>query len=155
MTHLNSLLNQLETKIIFCEASNPEISKGNVAWHIEHCLLTINGVTNFLVHSNPKNYTWSFSLIRILVLFRKKIPRGRAKAPKIVLPEGNLTTDSLQKHLFLTRNAIQQLATVSKEHYFKHPYFGNLKLEQTIDFLEVHTQHHLAIMEDILKKTGN
>ena len=152
MTHLNSLLDQLETKIAVCETSNPEISQGNVAWHIEHCLLTLDGVTKFLIQSNPKDYTWKFNLLRVVVLFRKKIPRGRAKAPKIVQPQENLNQESLLNHISQTRNAIKGLASVSKNHYFKHPYFGNLKLEQTIDFLKIHTQHHLAIMDDILKK---
>jgi hypothetical protein len=152
MTHLNTLLDQLETKIPFCDTSNPEISQGNVAWHIEHCLLTLDGVTQFLVQSDPKNYSWSFNLIRILVLFRKKIPRGRAKAPKIVQPQENLNQESLLNHISQTRNTIKELDSVSKNHYFKHPYFGNLKLEQTMNFLEIHTQHHLAIMDDILKK---
>ncbi len=150
MNHFNSLLNQLESKIPFLESSNPEISRANVGWHIEHCLLTLNGVTNFVVQSNPKEYKWTFNFIRIVVMFRKKIPRGRAKAPRLVLPEGNLTQESLSTHVSLTRNAIKKLGLLSKDHYFKHPYFGNLKLEQTIEFLEVHTQHHLKIIEDII-----
>lgn len=152
MTHLNTLLDQLETKIPFCDTSNPAVSKGNVGWHIEHCLLTLNGVTQFLVQSDPKNYSWSFNWIRIIVFLRKKIPRGRAKAPKIVQPQENLSQEGLLNHISITRNAIKELASVSKNHYFKHPYFGNLKLEQTMNFLEIHTQHHLSIMDDILKK---
>jgi len=150
MTHLNTLLNQLETKIPFLETSNPKISRANVGWHIEHCLLTLNGVTKNLLQSNPKDYKWTFNFIRTIVMFRKKIPRGRAKAPKLVLPEGNLTPESLQTHISLTRNKVKERLLLSKDHYFKHPYFGNLKLEQTIEFLEVHTQHHLKIIEDII-----
>lgn len=152
MTNLNALFDQLESKIPFYETSNPDVSKGSVGWHIEHCLLTLNGVTKFLVQSDPKNYSWSFNLIRILVLFRKKIPRGRAKAPKIVQPQENLNQEGLLNHLSLTRNAIKELDSVSKNNYFKHPYFGNLKLDQTLNFLEIHTQHHLAIVDDILNK---
>lgn len=151
MKYLDTLLDRLESKIPFLETTNQEISRTNVGWHIEHCLLTISGVTNFLVQSNPKDYKWNFSLIRILVLFRKKIPRGRAKAPKLVIPDDNLTQESLQTHVSRTRNAIKELGLLSKDHYFKHPYFGNLKLEQTICFLEIHTQHHLSIIDDIEK----
>lgn len=150
MTHLDSLLNQLESKIPFCDTSNPKISRANVGWHIEHCLLTLNGVTKNLMQSNPKDYKWTFSFIRTVVMFRKKIPRGRAKAPKLVLPEGNLTQESLQTHVSLTRNKVKELLLLSKDNYFEHPYFGKLKLKQTIEFLEVHTQHHLKIIEDII-----
>jgi hypothetical protein len=150
MTHLNSLLKQLESKIPFLETSSPEISRANVGWHIEHCLLTLNGVTKKLIQSNPIDYKWTLNLIRTVILFRKKIPRGRAKAPKLVLPENNLTKESLENHVSLTRNTIQELSLLSKDHYFEHPYFGKLKLKKTIDFLEVHTQHHLKIIEDII-----
>jgi hypothetical protein len=39
---------------------------------------------------------------------------------------------------------------VSKDHFFEHPYFGKLKLKETIRFLEIHTTHHLSIIEDIV-----
>lgn len=151
MTLLNSLLDELETKIDFGEVTKPEVSKSNVAWHIEHCLLTINGITHHLAQSDPKNYSWGFNFLRTIIFFRKKIPRGRAKAPKVVQPKENITKESLKEHLLLSRLSIQKLANLPKNHYFKHPYFGNLKVEQTICFLEIHTQHHLTIIEDILK----
>lgn len=130
MTHLESLLDQLESKIPLLETSNLEISRATVGWHIEHCLLTLNGVSNFLIQSNPKDYKWTFNLIRTIVLFRKKIPRGRAKAPKLVLPQDNITKESLQSHLANTRNKIKELALLSKDAYFEHPYFGKLKLKK-------------------------
>jgi hypothetical protein len=147
---INNLLNQLEAKISNRENLKIEISKGNVAWHIEHSLLTINLIINALIQSNPKNYKWKFSFIRMVVLLMKKIPRGKVKSPKVVLPEENISNDSLVKHLLLTKDSIMKLESLSKDKYFTHPYFGDLKLNQTIVFLEIHTQHHLEIIEDII-----
>jgi hypothetical protein len=79
MNKINNLLNQLEAKISNGENLNPAISKGSVAWHIEHSLLTINLIINALIQSNPKNFKWKFSFIRMVVLLTKKIPRGFAK----------------------------------------------------------------------------
>jgi hypothetical protein len=42
------------------------------------------------------------------------------------------------------------LELVSRDHFFEHPYFGKLKLKETIRFLEIHTQHHLDIIRDII-----
>ena len=98
MNKINNLLNQLEAKISNGENLNLVISKGNVAWHIEHSLLTINLIINALIQSNPKNYKWKFSFIRMVVLLMKKIPRGKAKSPKVVLPQENISNDSLIKH---------------------------------------------------------
>ena len=35
----------------------------------------------------------------MVVLLMKKIPRGKVKSPKVVLPEENISNDSLVKHL--------------------------------------------------------
>ena len=150
MNKINNLLNQLEAKISNGENLNPVISKGSVAWHIEHSLLTINLIINALIQSNPKNYKWKFSFIRMVVLLMKKIPRGKAKSPKVVLPHENISNESLVRHLLLTKDSIMNLESLSKDKYFTHPYFGDLKLNQTIRFLEIHTQHHLEIIEDII-----
>ena len=150
MNKINNLLNQLEAKISNGENLNLAISKGNVAWHIEHSLLTINLIVNALIQSNPKNYKWKFSFIRMVVLSMKRIPRGKAKSPKIVLPQENISNDSLIKHLLLTKESVMKLETQSKDKYFTHPYVGDLKLNQTIVFLEIHTNHHLEIIEDII-----
>lgn len=151
--HLLSLLNKLETKIVQGEKLNQEISKSNVAWHIEHSLLTINGVIGVLFASNPKEYSWGFNLLRMVVLTIKKIPRGRGKAPKVVMPQQAIDAQHLQKHVATTRNKIASLTFISNDRFFEHPYLGKLKLKQTISFLEIHTEHHLEIIEDITNRS--
>ena len=81
----------------------------------------------------------------------KKIPRGKAKSPEVVLPKGIIDNNSLLTHISVTRNKINELKTLPKDRYFEHPFFGKLKLKQTINFLEIHTKHHLDIIEDIKK----
>lgn len=151
MMNLEKLLDHFESRIPLFEKENLAISKSNVGWHIEHSLLTLNGVTKFLTHSNPKDYKWKFNFIRILVLKRGKIPRGKAKAPKVVVPNITIDESSLQTHITQTRNSILELETISKDHYFEHPFFGKIKRNDTIRFLEIHTNHHLKIIEDIIK----
>ena len=150
ITKLEKLIQLLETKIQVFDKFNQEVSQSNVAWHIEHSLLTINGITDFLVQSNPNNYKWKFKFIRIVVMTMKKIPRGRGKSPKVVQPKDNLSKEHLLNHLLLTKNKIKELEHLSKDNYFEHPFFGKLKSKQTLDFLEIHTKHHLEIIEDIV-----
>ena len=152
MNRLDKLLTQLETKIPFYETAKIEVSTGTVGWHIEHSLLTLNGITDFLIESNPEDYKWKFNFVRIIVLSMKKIPRGRAKSPEIVQPKDNINKTHLEIHLSKTRNNIKKLEHLSRKKYFEHPFFGKLKLQQTINFLEIHTNHHLEIIEDIIKK---
>jgi hypothetical protein len=101
--------------------------------------------------SNPADYTWSFKLSRIVVFTMNKIPRGRAKAPKVVVPK-TYDEQTLLEHLKIVTLKIQGLENMSSDKYFDHPYFGNLRLNKTIKFLEIHTKHHLEIINDILKK---
>ena len=152
MNKLDILLNQLETKIPHHEKLNQKASHASIGWHIEHSLLTLNGITDFLIKSNPNDYKWKFNFIRIVVLTMGKIPRGRAKSPEVVQPKENIDKNSLLIHIIETRNKINELKTLSKDRYFEHPFFGKLKLQQTINFLEIHTKHHLDIIEDIINK---
>ncbi|MEO5947550.1 MAG: DUF1569 domain-containing protein [Chitinophagaceae bacterium] len=143
-------MNELETKISKHDILSQEISKSNVGWHIEHALLTINNVIENVKKSNSLNYKWSFKLPRLLVFSMKKIPRGRAKSPEIVVPK---TYDemTLKEHLQSAKSKIQDLKDISSNKYFDHPLFGNLKLAKTKKFLEIHTNHHLEIINHILK----
>jgi hypothetical protein len=151
MHKLLKQIKELESKIPNQEDYNPEISKSNVGWHIEHILLTNKMILEAVEKSNPADYTWSFKLSRIVVFTMNKIPRGRAKAPKVVVPK-TYDEQTLLEHLKIVTLKIQGLENMSSDKYFDHPYFGNLRLNKTIKFLEIHTKHHLEIINDIKKK---
>lgn len=150
MKKINKLLDHLETRIPFSDIINQDVSQATVGWHIEHSLLTINRMVDFIVQSNPKDYQWKFSLIRALVLTTKRIPRGRANAPEAVQPEGNIVKDNLKNHLVNTRSKIEKLESLSKNNYLEHPMFGKLSLRQSKIFIQIHTHHHLKIINDII-----
>jgi hypothetical protein len=152
--NLATLLDQLEDYIPKSEFVDLQVSQSTVGWQIEHSLLTINEIIAAIQNSNPKEYSWQFSFMKWIILATKKIPRGKAKAPKVVVPKEGVTIANLEQHLAKARDAIKALEFVSKNHFFKHPYFGNLKKKQTILFLEIHTQHHLKIILDIVSNTN-
>jgi hypothetical protein len=150
MKNLETLLDQFESRIPLFAKENSEISKSNVGWHIEHSLLTIIGVTKVVLRSNPINYKWKFKLSRILIFTLGKILRGKAKAPDVVVPKNEITETQLLSNIELTKKIILELKSISNDHYFDHPYLGKLKKKETIRFLEIHTNHHLKIIEDII-----
>ena len=151
MNKLQEYLNELETTISHQETFKIEISKSNVGWHIEHILLTITKILDEVHKSKPEKYKWSFKLPRIIVFSLNKIPRGRAKSPEVVVPK-YYNENTLSEHLKTASYRIQSLEKLSPDKYFNHPFFGNLKLYKTIQFLQIHTNHHLEIINDILKK---
>ena len=151
MNKLDNLLDQLEANVSHYETLNQKVSKANVGWHIEHSLLVIKQITATVAQSEPKLYKSKFNVKRFVVFLTKTIPRGKAKAPKVVIPSEEITVDSLQESLKNTYQAITYLKECEANQYFMHPFFGQLNKKQTIKFLAIHTEHHLKIIRDILK----
>jgi hypothetical protein len=151
MIALKTLVQQLEAQIPNAEVINTAVTESTVGWQIEHALLSINQIIRAVVASNPKDYTWSFNFFRTVVFFRQKIPRGRAKAPKIVQPKDHVTEATIKAALEKTYQLLEVLPTLSANNFFQHAYFGKLNKRNTIKFLIIHTQHHLHIIQEMMQ----
>jgi hypothetical protein len=151
---LETLLDKVAATIPQYDKVKQEVSASGVGWHIEHICLTIDKITYAVANSVAANYTWKFNFVRELVFTTGKIPRGRAQSPKSVTPDAGINPSILTEHIATTRKQIQLLTTLPKDNYFEHPFFGNLRLKRTIRFLEIHTQHHLDIIHDIIRKSS-
>ena len=152
MQNLHHLINQLESKISQFETTNHAVSGGSVGWHIEHSLKTIDQIVTACKNSNPSDYQCHFNFKRFLILtVAKKIPRGKAKAPKIVRPEGEINGDTLAVSVTKVRENLIGWKALDKNANFPHPFFGILNKKETEKFLVLHTKHHKMIIDDILK----
>ena len=152
MQNLDLLVSQLESKITQFETSNLTVSNGSVGWHIEHSLKTIDQIVTACKNSNPSDYQWHFNFKRFLILIvAKKIPRGKARAPKIVRPEGDINQETLAVSVSKVRENLIGWKNLNKNANFPHPFFGVLNKKETENFLVLHTKHHLMIINDILK----
>lgn len=149
MQKLVNLLDELESHIPQLEKRNENISFSTVGWQIEHSLLVISSVIEGVKRSDPSQFKWSFRPLKYLIFWRGKIPRGKSKAPKFVVPD-TFTAESLQAHIASCRVKITELDSLSPGHYFRHPYFGDTKKKDVIPFLVLHTEHHVKIIRDIL-----
>lgn len=152
MKKLQTSLDQLKSHILDFEKVNTAVSTSTVGWQIDHSFLVINNVVDAIKKSNPNDYKWKFNKNRFLVqTILRKIPRGKVRAPKAVQPLEEITLEHLKNQLELTRNNITGLASLEAKNYFTHPFMGDLNLRTSIHFLELHTKHHLKIIEDIVK----
>jgi hypothetical protein len=150
MSKLLSLLKKIESKIVFRETSNLMVSKADVAWHLDHSLKVINSVISGLKKSNPEEYKWKLHFKRSFFLTIGSIPRGKARAPKSVQSFENSTLEDIQKQLETARFLVNELQGLPKNSNINHPYIGILNLKQATRFLEIHTHHHIKIMNDII-----
>jgi hypothetical protein len=146
MGKLNSLIKDLESKIEFKDVINLNISKSDVAWHIDHSLKVINSVITVLKKSNPEDYKWKLNFKRSYFFLVGYIPRGRATAPKFVQSLDAISLKDIHRQLETGKFLID------KKSNLKHPFVGLLNLKQAKRFLVIHTHHHLKIIDDILNK---
>jgi hypothetical protein len=151
MKKLEQLIAELESNISHCELTIPNISAGSVGWHIEHSLLVLNLVIGALSKSNPADYKKKRDIRRTILMLLGRIPRGRIKAPKAVQPSLDFNKESLQQHVYQTKERVKVLSQLSSSHFFSHPFLGDFKLAPAIKFLTIHTKHHNQIIQDIIK----
>ena len=151
ITVLQKKLDILEGLIPKSKAINTNVSKANVAWHIDHSLKVINAVVKNMQDSDTALYKDNFSLVGKLLLKFKYFPRGKAKAPKYVTPPQTILKDDIISQLTEARAHIKTISNLNPNAYFKHPLFGNVNKARVIQFLDAHTNHHLKIVKSILK----
>ena len=99
MEKLLKLIKQMEMNIPNYAIQQKAISAANVGWHIDHSLLVFVRIITAMETSDPALYKSSFNLKKLLVYTLNKIPRGRAKAPKIVQPTGDIIPDKLMTNV--------------------------------------------------------
>ncbi|GAB1858233.1 hypothetical protein MHTCC0001_30700 [Flavobacteriaceae bacterium MHTCC 0001] len=68
------------------------------------------------------------------------------KPPEVILEQ------NLVKQLNMAKSAVEKTDQLGKACHFKHFVFGTLSKKQSIRFLVTHTNHHLKITRDMLKK---
>ncbi len=149
MHPLEKLIRQLESNIPAHGQVNTAVSASGVGWHIEHSLITIQRIIRAVKASDPGTYKWSFKFNRMRVLVTKTIPRGVAKAPQVVIPQGQTDEATLRASVSKALEMTKEIAFIQRNQNFTHPYLGQLNKRAAIQFLEIHTHHHLKIIRDI------
>ncbi|WP_439150974.1 DUF1569 domain-containing protein [Winogradskyella sp.] len=148
---LSEYVIKLESYISKYLESNTKVSKSTIGWQIDHSLKVINNVTKAIEASDPTLYKNNFSFLGRIFLTLGYFPRGKVKAPKHVKPPEIILEDDLIAQIEAAKSNIEALASLDKNSFFKHPLFGNINTKSVYRFLEVHTKHHLKIIDDILK----
>ena len=149
--------NKIESYLDFFESQFPNfdkvaiaISSSSVGWHIAHSFNVLQKVIETSIKSDPSSFKRNFNWKRTYIFFIGRIPRGKGKAPQAVQPKEEITEQSLKEQMVHVKSLIADFSKLNAKSYFTHPYFGDLNKKQTLYFLELHTYHHLKIIQDIL-----
>ncbi len=144
-----ALLTKLESFIDLHQKLNDTISDETIGWHIAHSCQVINTITNAIVHSDASKAKPKFKPVYYWVMLTNHIPRGKVKAPTIVIPKKSISKDEIIEEIELAKANLQTLASTGQNKYFTHPIFGDLDVPKTLNFFAVHSNHHLKIIRDI------
>lgn len=148
---LSQELNELEQVIPYAECIDLSVSQESVGWQVDHTLKVIISVCSALKRSDEEQYKYSFNLSRLFVFTTGFIPRGRAKAPKIVVARRQVTEQALYMQLEQAKELWQDINRLPAKKHFNHQIFGLLDVKATKKFLKIHTRHHIKIINDIMK----
>ncbi len=151
MKYLEAELAEIKKHISQKDVLVTSVSKSNVAWHLSHCLMVISGVCKMMKTSDPTKYKSEFSWPKLFVFTLGRIPRGKAKAPRVVRPADDIGVEKIMLELAAVVKLLEAYEQLDKNAHFRHPYFKTLNKQETIKFLRLHTVHHLKIVRDILK----
>ena len=149
MKNIDHFLNEFEHYVLLFDKIDTRVSEASIGWHIEHSSKVINQIIETLEKSKPEEYKWRLNFWRGIVMTSKIIPRGKGKAPKTVLPVGNINKETLLQFIHNVRSNLNKMDNLDPNAFFLHPYFGLMNLKATRSFLAIHTNHHLKIIKDI------
>ncbi len=151
MKNIKIQLQKIESLIPKINVKNETISKASVGWHLEHSLLILNSSLKGLTMSNPTDYHPKFSFKKFVFLNFGLIPRGKIKAPKQFFPLETPTEESVLKLVNLAKERLAMTENLPEKSFITHPFLGDFDKKTTWKFLGLHTNHHLKIIDDILK----
>ena len=134
----------------------PAVSRWSVGEHLDHLIKVHAGILSYVAESPVgERSQLGISLLGRIVLFTGHIPRGRGQSPAQFLPVvmdlAQLRTGLTSVTAGFSRLQAGSPALRDTTIRFAHPIFGGLTRRQWVRFAEIHQQHHLAIIDDILR----
>jgi len=156
--NLFKTINQLDENIIYCKTSPDKWSIFQIIFHlVKSEQLTLLGLKKSLADAKKLTNAGIKSRLRYFVLRSALISRFKFKAPPIVasipekydMKELELKWDKIRKDI---NKFIETFPPdLEGKNIFKHPLAGWLNINQTINFLHDHYDHHNRQIKTLLQ----
>ena len=151
MALLDEQLSELSAHASDAAICVPSLSKWSIGQHIEHTLIAISGMILALKKEHPGTGTGSRAPneYRDLVMSTKSFPRGVVEAPDISRPSDSPSQQFLERLILKTRNRVGSPLDISPKSTLIHPIMDVMMRDEAIEFMTIHTAHHLVIIREI------
>jgi hypothetical protein len=119
-----------------------------VAEHLDHTIKVASSTIQVLLKPTLPALPYGINFMGRMVLTSGWIPRGRGNAPE-KLRGMPATKDELIARLTELDVILERTAATSDRDatpVLRHPLFGGLSFSQSLEFLVIHTNHHLKII---------
>lgn len=127
------------------------MSDWSVGQQAEHVIRATSVFTVIILRNRPADGSQPEVALKHRLLERGSISRGIAKAPKPTLPGAQPSLKDLDGLLLKCRKRVERLSDVDQHSVAIHPYLGEMKRDEILQFLVIHLDHHLSIIKDILE----
>ena len=134
-----------------------KISAWTPAEHLDHLIKVSTSLINRLLERDVEPLARGISVVGRVILTVGRIPRGRGRSPER-LRGARATADALRAALDEFETALAALDAThldgKRGAIVPHPRFGGLTPAQALRFAAIHNDHHLRIIEDVLRQQG-
>jgi len=148
-------LDEMEGSLPRASATDDTVSGWSVGQQIEHTLSALSAMSVALRRGRNEADGRRPNRFLALVLESGTIQRGRVKAPSAMLPSDHPDKKNLQRLILKTRNRISILGGLPPQASFVHHILGPMHRDEALQFMSIHTEHHLKIIRDILRTSAD
>jgi Protein of unknown function (DUF1569) len=151
---LSKTFSRLAASFDFADEKNEKTSAWTVGMQAHHALLAANVILGTLIESTPGERKEGRSLKRAVIMKLGKIPRGRGKSPDAAIPSIDVSKEELENLLASAREKLEKTENTAPDAWWDHFLFGVMTRDTTLKFLNIHTEHHLSLIDDIRSATS-
>lgn len=134
-----------------------ETSGWSVGQHLYHITLANASIPKLIerLKAGTLGNTEDEPKPKMLELITEGIIPGGREAPKRVVPPEDLTAELLNRDFKRMQKATKRLEPILGELHaipnrFPHLYFGPMSALQWLRFMEIHTRHHMVIVDKLV-----
>lgn len=140
--------------------AEPRISSWSPAQHVEHVALVNRELVRTIKKlacgfDDPRGRGGTSALGKLMLALRW-IPRGRGKAPGSVVPKEAPSRDELRRAILDNERELDELGALTAtidgvRGRAPHFVFGRLTARQWLAYANVHTRHHVKLLDDLAR----